>query len=156
MERELVDRRGLLTKHDLVEAATYTRLLPGSGGPLIVSYVGFQLGGWSYSAIATIFSLLPAFLLMLALTVGFTSLASLSVVRDAIGGVLAAIIGLQAVSLYRLSRNSVNERATVVIFVVALVGALVVDLNIAVIVVLAGIYGIVGFRPGPTTTESVS
>jgi chromate transporter len=156
MEREFVERRGLLTKNELVEAATYTRLLPGSGGPLIVSYVGFQLGGWSYSAIATIFSLLPAFLLMLVLTVGFTNISSLTVVRDAIGGVLAAIVGLQAVSLYRLARNSVTDRATVGIFVVALVGALVVNVNIALIVVLAGLYGMIAFRPGPTTPEAGS
>lgn len=150
MERELVDRRGLLTKDELIEAATYTRLLPGSGGPLIVSYVGFQLGGWWYSAIATVFSLLPALLLMLAMTVGFTNLSSLSVVRDAIGGVLAAIVGLQAVSLYRLARNSVNDRATATIFAVALFGALVIDVNIAVVVVLAGLYGMIAFRAGPT------
>jgi chromate transporter len=147
MERAFVERRGILTKDELVEAVTYTRLLPGSGGPLIVSYVGFQMGGWWYSAIATIFSLLPALGLMLAMTVGFTNLASLSVVREGIAGVLAAIVGLQAVSLYRLARNSVRDRATAAIFSVALVGALVADVNIAVVVVLAGIYGMIAFRP---------
>jgi chromate transporter len=139
----------VLTKDDLLEAATYTRLLPGSGGPLIVSYLGFKLGGWPYSAVSTICLLLPGVLLMLGLAIGFATLSAVAQVRDAIGGLLAAVVGVQAISLYRFARNSVRGRIALAIFVVASIGALVFDVNAALLVVVAGLVGIVAPADSP-------
>ena len=151
IDREFVTRRGILTKDDLVEAATYTRLLPGSGGPLIVSYLGFKLGGWGYSAVATICLLLPGVVLMLALAIGFASLSSVAQIRDAIAGVLAAVVGIQAVSLYRFARNSVKDVITFVIFAATSVLALALDVNAVLLVVLAGVFGSVALSPSSVT-----
>ena len=147
IDREFVACRGILTKDDLVEAATYTRLLPGSGGPLIVSYLGYKLGGWWYSAVATICLLLPGVLLMLALAIGFATLSSVAQIRDAIAGVLAAVVGIQAVSLYRFARNSVKDLITFGIFASASVLALALDVNAVLLVVLAGVFGGVALVP---------
>jgi chromate transporter len=147
IDREFVARRGLLTKDDLVEAATYTRLLPGSGGPLIVSYLGYKLGGWLYSAVATICLLLPGVVLMLALAVGFATMSTFAQIRDAIAGVLAAVVGVQAVSLYRFARNSVRDRITLAIFGAASVLALGLDVNAVLIVAVAGVFGAIALVP---------
>jgi chromate transporter len=151
IDREFVARRGLLTNDDLVEAATYTRLLPGSGGPLIVSYLGFKLGGWWYSAVATICLLLPGVLLMLALAIGFATWSAVPQIRDAIAGLLAAVVGIQAVSLYRFARNSVKDLITFVIFASASVLALGLDVNAVVLVAVAGVFGSIALVPSNAT-----
>jgi chromate transporter len=141
IEREFVERQRLLTKDDITEALTYTRLLPGSGGPLLVSYLGFKIGGWSASAVATVALLLPGVLMMVALAVGYVGLSALPQTRHAIAGLLAAVVGIQVVALYRLSRTSVRDRVTAAIFVVALFASLVLDVSAPLVVVIAGIYG---------------
>src|SRR5512145_1548687 len=60
IERELVTKRGMLTPADVTEALTYTKLLPGSTGPQAIAYLGYKLGGWSGSAVATAAFLFPS------------------------------------------------------------------------------------------------
>src|ERR1700752_4399819 len=67
IERELVTKRGMLTPAEVTEALTYTKLLPGSTGPQAVAYLGYKLGGWSGSALATAAFLFPSALLMVLL-----------------------------------------------------------------------------------------
>src|ERR671924_274237 len=67
IERELVTKRQWLTAADMTEALIYTKLLPGSHGPQVVAYLGYQLGGWPGSAVATAAFLCPAALMMLLL-----------------------------------------------------------------------------------------
>jgi chromate transporter len=71
IERYLVTDRPVLTAHEITESLTYTKLLPGSTGVQVVGYLGYRLGGWPGAALATTAFLLPAFLLMLALSVAY-------------------------------------------------------------------------------------
>lgn len=64
IEREFVTKRGLLTAGEVTDGLTYTKLLPGSTGPQAVAYLGYQLGGWSGSALAITAFLLPSAVLM--------------------------------------------------------------------------------------------
>jgi chromate transporter len=141
VEREFVDRRRLLTQQDLTEAVTYTRLLPGSGGPLVISYLGFRLRGWPGSAIATACLLLPGVVMMVALAIGFVTLSVLPEMKRAISGLLAAVVGIQAVTMYRFGRKNVNDVITAAIFSIVLVFALATDVNPGILVIAAGLVG---------------
>src|SRR5712692_10503586 len=46
IERDLVEGRRVLTRADVTEALTYTKLLPGSTVVQIVAYLSYRLGGW--------------------------------------------------------------------------------------------------------------
>src|SRR5918995_5543700 len=67
IERELVTKRRMLTPAEVTEALTYTKLLPGSTGPQAIAYLGYKLGGWSGSALATAAFMFPSALLMVLL-----------------------------------------------------------------------------------------
>lgn len=75
LERELVHSRKVLSLADITEALTYTKLLPGSTGPQVVSYLGYRLGGWPGSAIATAAYLLPSAVIMLAAAAFYVAVA---------------------------------------------------------------------------------
>jgi chromate transporter len=74
-ERELVQRWHVTTKEEIIEALTYTKLLPGSTVAQVAADLGWRLGGWSASALATAFVLLPSVVLMLALAYGYSLVA---------------------------------------------------------------------------------
>jgi hypothetical protein len=75
-ERELVTKRQWLTATDMTEALTYTKLLPGSTVVQVVSYLGYELGGWSGSAVATAAFVFPSALLMLVLAAAYVSVTA--------------------------------------------------------------------------------
>src|SRR5512145_2901576 len=96
IERYLVTDRPVLTAHEITESLTYTKLLPGSTGVQVVGYLGYRLGGWPGAALATTAFLLPAFLLMLALSVVYEEItvALGTAVTPALGGLTAAVVGI--------------------------------------------------------------
>lgn len=44
IDREFVSRRDVISRDELTEALTYTKLLPGSTVVQVVSYLGWRLG----------------------------------------------------------------------------------------------------------------
>ncbi len=145
IERELVTRRRVLTKRQITEAVTYTRLLPGSGGPLVVSYLGYALRGIGGSGIATLMYLLPGILLMAGLAVGFVAVADLPLLAPAIEGLLAAVVGIQSVYLYRFARRAIMDRTTAAILIAGLSATLILDVSAPLVVLIAGVAGVLLF-----------
>jgi chromate transporter len=92
IERELVERRQVLTHQDLTDALTYTKTLPGSTVVQIVAFLAYRLGGWPGSAVATIVYLLPSTLAMMALAAGYIAVSGLPLVRPAADGLTAAAV----------------------------------------------------------------
>ena len=96
VERELVTKRQWLTTADVTEALTYTKLLPGSTVVQVVAYLGYKLGGWSGSAVATAAFVVPSALMMLVLAAAYVSATAVPAMRPAINGLTAAVVGLCA------------------------------------------------------------
>jgi len=142
IERELVDRRPALTKRQITEAVTYTRLLPGSGGPLVVSYLGYVLRGVGGSGVATLMYLLPGIIVMTGLAVGFVALSTLPLLAPAIEGLLAAVVGIQSVYLYRFARKAIVDAVTATILVAGLGATFLLGVSAPLIVLLAGVVGV--------------
>jgi chromate transporter len=142
VEHELVTRRQWLTAADITEALTYTKLLPGSHGPQVVAYVGYKLGGWPGSAVATAAFLFPAALMMLVLAVAYVTVTALPALYPAMHGLTAAIVGLVLATTYRLGKANIADRATLGIALASVVAGAVLGLSAVVIVVAAGLLGI--------------
>ena len=87
IERDLVEKRQVLTRDDVNEALTFTKPLPGSTVVQIAGYVGYKVGGWTGSTIATWAYLLPSIILMLVLASGYVASSTIPVVRPAVTGV---------------------------------------------------------------------
>ncbi len=147
IERELIDRRGVLTRADLTEALTYTKLLPGSTVVQIVAYLGYRLGGWPASALATTVFVLPAAALMLALAAGYGTVAALPALAPTLTGLTAAVVGMLVATVYRLGKKSIDGPVALALAVAAFVVGVALTLNAALIVIVAGLVGVLLFTP---------
>jgi chromate transporter len=147
VERELVDRRGVLTHQDLTDALTYTKPLPGSTVVQMVAYLAYRLGGWPGSAVATLVYLLPSTLAMMALAAGYIAVSGLPLVRPAADGLTAAAVGLLLATAWRLGKRTINPRQplSVALAVGAIVAGGVFGISAALLVLVAGVIGIVAY-----------
>src|SRR5882724_10855156 len=121
VERELVSRRRWLTEADLTEALTYTKLLPGSTVIQVMAYLGYKLGGWSGSAVATAAFIVPSALLMLLLAAAYVSATALPAIGPTVNGLTAAVVGVLLATTYRLGRSNIKDRAALGLALVAFV-----------------------------------
>ena len=144
IERYLVKDRSVLTAQDVTESLTYTKFLPGSTGVQVVGYLGYRLGGWSGAALATGGFLLPAFLLMLALSIAYEEFTVLFADRatPALRCLTAAVAGILVATIYRLAKPTIRTLTGGVVTVAACAVGIVLRINPAWIVLIAGMLGI--------------
>jgi chromate transporter len=141
IERELLSRPGVLARDEITESLTYTKLLPGSTVVQVVSYLGWRLGGWPGSAVATVAFLLPSAIGMLAVSYGYTELARLPAAGSGVRGMLAVVTGLLLVTLYRLGRPVLRTPLAFGLAATAFIVVVTMQVHAAWVVLAAGCIG---------------
>lgn len=142
IEGELVERRQVTSKEELTEALTYTKLLPGSTVVQVVAYLGWRLGGWPGSVLATVGFILPSAGLMLLFAWSYAHVAHLPTVASARRGVLAVVVALLLVTLYRLAKPVLTTPLTAALALAAFILVAGFQISSVVTVVAAGVLGI--------------
>ncbi len=146
IENEVVARRKVASKQDLTEALTYTKLLPGSTVVQVVAYLGWRLAGWPGSALATACFILPSAALMLLFAYGYSHAADMPAVLAAHRGVLAVVVALLLLTMYRLAKPVLTTRLTIGLALAAFILVAGFQVNAILVVVAAGTVGIALLR----------
>jgi chromate transporter len=152
IERELVTKRGMLMPADVTEALTYTKLLPGSTGPQAIAYLGYKLGGWSGSAVAMAAFIFPSALLMVLLAGAYVATTALPAIGPTVNGLTAGVVGILLATTYRLGKPNIKEPLTWGIALVAFAVGAFLGISVALIVVAAGLLGMILLSP-PSTAQ---
>jgi chromate transporter len=142
MERELVEKRRVLSADDVAEASAAARLLPGSALIQVVSFLGYRLGGWTGSALATVAYVLPSVTAMLLLAIFYDAVSALSAFGLAAQGLTAAVVGLLLAATYRFGRATIGGPVTLGIALSAFGSSAGLGIAAAAVVVAAGLIGV--------------
>ncbi len=142
MERELVNDRKWLGKEQMREAIAICQSLPGPLAIQVGIYVawlrcgfwGAWLGGWCF--------ILPNFIIVAALGALYVQLGGLQPVTAIFYGVSPAVIALILHSCYRLARLGMDDALQWAIAAVCLVITVVLQAEVAILFIGAGIVGI--------------
>jgi chromate transporter len=110
MQVELQEKRAWLTKERFLEGLALVNMLPGAGATQLGIYIGHARAGWWGGALAGLCFIVPAFFIMLALTVTYAEYGAVPVARDVFYGLAPVVVGIFAVAVYRLGRNAVADR----------------------------------------------
>ena len=152
MHKELVDRRRVLTSEQMTEALAFTKPLPGSTVVQVVSYLGYRLGGWYGSALATVAFLTPPMVSMIVLAHFYGAVSHLPALSSVVNGLVAAVVGLMLTTTYRLGRTSTKGATTLAIALVAFAVVVGLKINAALVVVIAGLFGLLTLMPPSNST----
>jgi chromate transporter len=160
MERELVDEHKWLTKEQMREAIAICQSLPGPLAIQVGVYVSYLRGGfWGAWAGGWAF-ILPNFIIVAALGALYVHLGDLQPVTAIFYGVSPAVIALILHSCYRLARLGMEDRLQWAIAAVCLVVTVVLQAEVALLFIGAGIVGVLYygslFRRTPPPTLSIT
>ncbi len=142
INHHLIECHGWLNETDVTEALTYTKLLPGSTVVQVVAYLGWKLGGLAGAMTSTIAFLLPAFLVMLGLAVGYCFIAPFSQVSATLGGLTASVVGLLVMTTWKLGRKNLAKSWELVVAIAVFVASARYNFNPAFLVIAAGFLGV--------------
>src|ERR1700680_4017842 len=142
MERELVNDRKWLTKEQMREAIAICQSLPGPLAIQVGIYVSYLHGGfWGAWAGGCAF-ILPNFIIVAALGALYVYLGDLQPVTAIFYGVSPAVIALILHSCYRLAKLGMEDWLQWVIALVCLVVTVILQAEVALLFIGAGIVGI--------------
>jgi chromate transporter len=159
MERELVSDKKWLTKEQMRESIAVCQSLPGPLAIQVGIYISYLRGGfWGAWAGGWAF-ILPNFVIVAALGALYVYLGDLKPVTAVFYGVSPAVIALILLSCYRLAKLGMEDWLQWVIAAVCLVVTVVLQAEVALLFIGAGLVGILYygslFRRPPSATVSV-
>lgn len=142
MQAEVQEKRAWLSKERFVEGLALVNMFPGPGATQLGIFLGYTRAGEWGGLLAGLCFILPAFFVMLALTLLYAQFGALPRMRSVFYGLNPVVVGVFAVAVYRLGRAAIKDLKQVVL---AVAGAIVVGLTplgIVLTLLLAGAIGI--------------
>jgi chromate transporter len=145
MERELVDGKKWLGSEQMREAIAICQSLPGPLAIQVGIYISYLRGGfWGAWAGGWAF-ILPNFAIVAALGALYVYLGDLKAVTGIFYGVSPAVIALILHSCYRLAKLGMEDRLQWLIAAVCLGVTVVLQAEVALLFIGAGIVGILAY-----------
>lgn len=143
MHRELVDERKWIAEEDFLHALNFCHLLPGPEAQQLATWIGWRLHGWRGGLAAGLLFVIPGALIILALSVLYAIAANLAWVESLFLGVKAAVLAIVVQALLRIAGRALDTRVKRVLAGAAFVGLFLFDLPFPLIVLGAGVIGMV-------------
>jgi chromate transporter len=153
MQAELQERRKWVSKERFLEGLAVANMVPGATATQLGIFLAYARGGWWGGLLGGLCFVLPAFVIMLALTVAYATLGVTPLARNALYGLGPVVIGLFAVALYRLGKTATSSVPEAVIGVAAAVAAVATSIGVVAVLLLAGCAGLFLFYRAPSTAR---
>jgi chromate transporter len=109
MHRDLVEERKWITEADYKEGLALSQLMPGPLAAQLAIYLGFVHYGITGATLVGVAFVLPSFFMVIALGAAYMGYGGLTWMQAVFYGVGAAVIGIIAISAYKLTTKSVGK-----------------------------------------------
>ena len=140
MHRDLVEERKWISEADYKEGLTLAQLMPGPLAAQLAIYLGYVHYGITGATLAGVAFVLPSFLMVVALGAAYVAYGGLTWMQAVFYGVGAAVIGIIALSAYKLTTKSIGkDRLLWAIYLVAAVITIVTESEIVWVFLISGL-----------------
>ncbi len=140
MRRDLVEQRKWISESDYKEGLTLAQLMPGPLAAQLAIYLGFVHYRILGATLVGIAFVVPSFLMVVALGAAYVAYGGLTWMQAVFYGVGAAVIGIIAISAYKLTTKSIaKDRLLWAIYLAAAAVTIVTESEIAWLFLTAGV-----------------
>jgi chromate transporter len=140
MYRDLVEQRNWISESDYKEGLALAQLAPGPLAAQLAIYLGYVNYGVTGATLVGIAFVLPSFLMVLALGLAYTAYGGLAWMQAVFYGIGASVIGIIAVSAYRLTKKTIGRDVLLwSIYGIVAVTTVITQSEIALMFIAAGV-----------------
>ncbi|HET7159432.1 MAG TPA: chromate efflux transporter, partial [Burkholderiales bacterium] len=146
MQSEIQEKRGWMSKERFVEGLALVNMLPGPVATQLGIFIGYDRAGWRGGVLAGLCFMLPAFLILMCLTLLYSKYGSVGLVRDAFYGIGPVVLAIFIVAVWRLGKASLKSRSQIAIALASAAIVALTPIGIATALLLAGCVGVALFH----------
>ena len=142
LQREVVDNKGWATEEELMDYFAIGQCTPGVIAVNTATFIGQKNKGTIGGIFATLGVVFPSLLIISALAGVIEAFSHIGWVQNAFGGIRVCVCVLILNAVVKLMKKAVVDKATLIIFLVVMLGSGLTDLSPVIFVVLAGVAGV--------------
>lgn len=148
LQREVAENKKWSTEEELMDYFAIGQCTPGIIAVNTATFVGYKTKGVLGGIIATLGIIAPSLIIITLIAAFLQNFADLAVVKYAFNGIRACVCVLIFNAVSKLAKKSVIDKICLGICIVVLLLSLFSPLSPALIVILAGIAGVLFKRTG--------
>ncbi|OZB91191.1 chromate transporter [Paenibacillus sp. XY044] len=146
IEKEFVDKRKWMDRQEMSDLMSLAGSAPGGVGVNASAFLGYRMGKIPGALAATLGITLPTFIIVFLLSVFYSMFREEPKVQAAFKGIHGAVIGLIAVAAFKMGKNALFDRTTVITAACSLALLLLTGLNPMVLIAVGLVLGITVIR----------
>ena len=109
MYRDLVERRKWISEADYKEGLTLAQLMPGPLAAQLAIYLGYVHYGNLGATLVGVAFVIPSFIMVVLIGIAYVAYGGLTWMQAVFYGVGACVIGIIAISAYKLTTKSIGK-----------------------------------------------
>lgn len=149
MHKTLVDDKQWVSEGRFLHALNFCMLLPGPEAQQLATYLGWLLHGVRGGLVAGLLFVLPGYLALMALSIAYVALGDVTAVTAALYGLKAAVLAVVVEAVARIGKRVLKNPAMYALAAAAFVALFVFAVPFPLVVVGAGLAGLLGARIAP-------
>ena len=149
MHRELVERRRWLSEERFLHALNYCMLLPGPEAQQLAIYIGWLLHKTIGGIVAGAFFVIPSIFILLGLSYVYAAYGNVPLVVGVLSGFKPVVVAIVVEAVLKIGSRAIKRQAHFLIAAAAFVAIYFFRVPFPLIVLAAGVAGLVGARAWP-------
>jgi chromate transporter len=145
IQDQVVGQFHWLTPREFIDGLALGQFTPGPV-LMLAAYVGYKVAGIAGATVAATAAFLPSFILMLAILPALDRVRTLAWTRAVMKGMGPAVIGVLAVSLFRLAPYALPDPFAIAILVVTVIALVVGGIGPFKVIIAGAILGVLRSR----------
>ncbi|HVF26861.1 MAG TPA: chromate efflux transporter [Pyrinomonadaceae bacterium] len=146
MHRELVERRRWLGEERFLHALNYCMMLPGPEAQQLAIYVGWLMHRTWGGIVAGVFFVIPSVFILLVLSYVYAAYGNLPAVAGVLSGFKPIVVAVVVEAALKIGKRALKRRTHFIVAAAAFVAIYFFHFPFPLIVVAAGIVGLVSAR----------
>jgi chromate transporter len=155
MHRIIVDEKKWISEERFLHALNYCMLLPGPEAQQLATYIGWLMHRTIGGLMAGILFVLPGFISILALSIVYACYEDSSFVQALFFGLKPAVIAIVIAAVLRIGKRVLKNGTMVTLAATSFVAIFFFDIPFPVLIVCAGLIGLVGSKVAPNRFDVI-
>lgn len=143
IQKEVIEKHHWATEEEVMDYYAIGQCTPGIIAVNTATFVGYYQKGIIGSIAATLGVISPSIIIISLIASVLSNFAEITLVQNALAGIRVAVCFLMGTSILKLWKSSVKDITGIFVFAIALLLAYFANISVVIIVILAGVAGIV-------------
>lgn len=141
IENEVVDRKRWIKKEDFLDLLALAQTAPGIFAVNIAIFIGYKLRKFQGAFVMTLGTILPSFLIILAIALFFRQFQHLEIVEKIFRGIRPGVVALIAAPTFKMAKTARINIYNIWIPIVSALMIWLLGISPVYIIILSGIGG---------------